>query len=88
MGLPKYTGASSPPGRSPLTAALPLRCAEAEVAELTEEFARRLASAERAAQAVQDERDDLRARLRSVTQGGSANESRLAEKEEYIRGLQ
>jgi len=59
-----------------------------KVSELQEEFSRRLAVAERKVIAAQDERDDMRAQLRSAAQGGSVNEAKLKEKDDYIAALQ
>ncbi|KAL4518019.1 hypothetical protein Ndes2526A_g02383 [Nannochloris sp. 'desiccata'] len=66
----------------------PSTATEAEISELQEEFSRRLAVAERQATAAQDERDDMRAQLRSATRGGSVNEAKLKEKDDYIAALQ
>jgi hypothetical protein len=66
----------------------PSTATEAEVSELQEEFSRRLAVAERQVIAAQDERDHMRAQLRSAAQGGSVNEAKLKEKDDYIAALQ
>lgn len=64
-----------------------LQHAEAELQELTEEFTRRLAVAERQASAALEERDNARAQLRAAAQGGSVTEAKLKEKDDYIEAL-
>ena len=66
---------------------IPSTATEAEISELQEEFSRRLAVAERQALAAQDEREEMRAQLRAAAQGGSVNEAKLKEKDEYIEAL-
>jgi serine phosphatase RsbU (regulator of sigma subunit) len=58
------------------------------VAELQEEFARRLGAADRTIAQLADDKERLRAQLALASQGSGASESRLAEKTEYIAQLQ
>jgi FKBP-type peptidyl-prolyl cis-trans isomerase (trigger factor) len=74
---------------SPQPAAAPLSpAAEVEVAELQEEFARRLGAADRTIAQLQDDKERLRAQLVAASQGSGASEARAAEREEHIRQLQ
>ncbi|GAB4819793.1 hypothetical protein N2152v2_006839 [Parachlorella kessleri] len=61
---------------------------DAEVAELKEEFARRLGAADRQIAQLQDDKDRLRQQLQLASQGGTASEARIHEKEEHIKSLQ
>lgn len=54
-----------------------------EIAELTEEFSRRLGAADKTIAALQDEKEDLRQQFKTC----SSLESTLKEKEDYIQSL-
>lgn len=58
------------------------------MAELQEEFARRLGQADRTIAALQDDKERLRAQLARASHGSGASEARLAEKDQAVAQLQ
>jgi hypothetical protein len=69
-------------------ASQPASVGEMEIAELKEEFARRLAGSERQIATLQDEKAHLRAQLNLAAQGGNTSSARLADQKEHIQSLQ
>ncbi|EIE21880.1 hypothetical protein COCSUDRAFT_47970 [Coccomyxa subellipsoidea C-169] len=66
----------------------PSSTTECELRELQEEFTRRLATADRTITSLKEKNEALRSAASAASKGGSVNEARLQDRENYISSLQ